>query len=91
MKTIRAALAPIAALLALHSPALMASPETPMPVASGASPKDGVLPEVVVTATRTERQVDEVPASISVLNGSAIATKQRQNVYEALGAPSPWA
>ncbi|BDR10926.1 TonB-dependent receptor [Comamonas thiooxydans] len=84
MKTIRAALTPIAALLALHSPALMASPETPTPVASGASPKDGVLPEVVVTATRTERQVDEVPASISVLNGSAIATKQRQNVYEAL-------
>lgn len=42
------------------------------------------LSEMVVTATRTERPVDEVPASVSVLTEKNLATKNRQNVYDAL-------
>ena len=42
------------------------------------------MPEVVVTATRTERRVDEVTASVSVLTTKALATKNRQNVNDAL-------
>lgn len=42
------------------------------------------LAEMVVTATRTERRIDEVPASVSVLTAKALATKNRQNINEAL-------
>lgn len=42
------------------------------------------MPEVVVTATRTERPVDEVTASVSVLTAKTLATKNRQNVNDAL-------
>ncbi|MDH2915632.1 MAG: TonB-dependent receptor [Gallionella sp.] len=43
-----------------------------------------MLNEVTVTATRTERNVDEVPASVSVLTAKKLKTKNRQNVNDAL-------
>ncbi|MDD2700997.1 MAG: TonB-dependent receptor plug domain-containing protein [Sideroxydans sp.] len=43
-----------------------------------------MLNELTVTATRTERNVDEVPASVSVLTAKKLKTKNRQNVYDAL-------
>lgn len=45
---------------------------------------ESVLSEMVVTATRTERPADEVPASVSVLNEKDLATKSRQNIANAL-------
>lgn len=42
------------------------------------------MPEIVVTATRTERRADEVPASVSVLTAKTLAAKNRQNINEAL-------
>lgn len=45
---------------------------------------ESVLSEMVVTATRTERPADEVPASVSVLNEKDLATKSRQNIAGAL-------
>lgn len=53
-------------------------------VHSPSSAKEGVLSEMVVTATRTERRTDEVPASVSVLTEKTLATKNRQNVNDAL-------
>lgn len=46
--------------------------------------EDHRLDDVVITATRTVRRVDEVPASVSVLTQKDLATKNRQNVFEAL-------
>lgn len=46
--------------------------------------KESMLAEMVVTATRTEWRADEVPASVSALTEKSLATKNRQNVYEAL-------
>lgn len=43
-----------------------------------------MLNEVTVTATRTERNVAEVPASVSVLTAKHLKTKHRQNVEDAL-------
>lgn len=48
------------------------------------SREDHRLDDVVITATRTARRVDEVPASVSVLTTKDLATKNRQNVFEAL-------
>jgi outer membrane receptor protein involved in Fe transport len=42
------------------------------------------LAPMVVTATRTERRADEVPASVSVLTERTLATKNRQNINDAL-------
>lgn len=42
------------------------------------------LPEVVVTATRTERAVDEVPASVSVITGKELARRNLNNLQEYL-------
>lgn len=42
------------------------------------------MPEIVITATRTERRADEVPASVSVLTEKSLATKSRQNINDAL-------
>lgn len=44
----------------------------------------GALKEVVVTATRTERSIYEVPASVNVLTGKTLAAKNRQNIFDAL-------
>lgn len=44
----------------------------------------GSLQQVTVTATRTPRLADEVPASVNVLSAEHLATKHRQNVYDAL-------
>lgn len=46
--------------------------------------KEDFLSEIVVTATRTARRADEVPASVSVLNERDIATKSRQNIANTL-------
>lgn len=43
-----------------------------------------MLNEVTVTATRTERNVADVPASVSVLTAKQLKTKHRQNIFEAL-------
>ncbi|MDP1997351.1 MAG: TonB-dependent receptor [Gallionella sp.] len=52
---------------------------------NNASPKaDYMLDEVTVTATRTERKISDVPASVSVLTAKTLATKNRQNINEAL-------
>jgi len=53
-------------------------------VRAAASPKESMLSEMVVTATRMERPIDEVPASVSVLNEKDLATKSRQNIANAL-------
>lgn len=42
------------------------------------------LAEMVVTATRTERRIDEVPASVSVIGAKDIATQQPQNLADLL-------
>lgn len=42
------------------------------------------LAPMTVTATRIEELADDVPASVSVVTKKAIASKNRQNVYEAL-------
>lgn len=42
------------------------------------------LSEVVVTATRTERRVDEVPASVSVITAKDIALRDLNNLQEYL-------
>lgn len=42
------------------------------------------LAEMVVTATRTERRIDEVPASVSVIGARDIATQQPQYVSDLL-------
>lgn len=42
------------------------------------------LEPITVTATRTGRKVSEVPASVSVLRSSDLATKNRQNINDAL-------
>lgn len=55
---------------------------TPSPIKSLQKMQE--MPEVVITATRTERRVDEVAASVSVLTTKALATKNRQNVNDAL-------
>ncbi len=56
------------------------------PAAAGgrAASEPAELDAVTVTATRTERRVDEVPASVTVLTAKKLATKNRQNVYDAL-------
>lgn len=43
-----------------------------------------MLNEVTVTATRTERNVADVPASVSVLTAKKLKTKHRQNLNDAL-------
>jgi iron complex outermembrane receptor protein len=45
---------------------------------------ESVLSEMVVTATRTERRVDDVPASVSVITAKDIATQQPQHVTDLL-------
>ncbi len=42
------------------------------------------LSEIVVTATRTERRVEEVPASVTVIGRKDIATQQPQNPLDLL-------
>lgn len=42
------------------------------------------LADLVVTATRTERRIDEVPASVSVIDARDIATQQPQNLADLL-------
>jgi len=37
---------------------------------------ESALPEMVVTATRTERRIEDVPASVSVISGRDIATQR---------------
>lgn len=43
-----------------------------------------MLSEVVVTATRTERRVDDVPASVTVITAKDIATQQPQHAADLL-------
>lgn len=45
---------------------------------------DSVLSETVVTATRTERRVDEVPSSVTVIDSRDIAIQQPQHVADLL-------
>lgn len=59
-------------------------PRSYVVIRSNPAVAEGLQSEVVVTATRLERPVDEVPASVSVLTARSLATKSRQNVYEAL-------
>ncbi|WIM04775.1 MAG: TonB-dependent receptor [Candidatus Nitricoxidivorans perseverans] len=42
------------------------------------------MPEMVVTATRTERRVDDVPASVSVITAKDIATQRPQHIADLL-------
>ncbi len=54
-------------------------------VNAGVPPQRGEVPlAVTVTATRTERPIDEVPVSVSVLNEKELTTKSRQNIANAL-------
>lgn len=43
-----------------------------------------ILPDVVVTATRTEQQVDKVPASVTVLQGEDLQERHQDNLGEVL-------
>lgn len=45
---------------------------------------DSVLSEMVVTATRTERRVDEVPANVSVIGAKDVAQRNINNVQDLL-------
>ena len=45
---------------------------------------DARLEEMVVTATRTERPIDEVPASVNVIDARDIATQQPRNLADLL-------
>jgi iron complex outermembrane receptor protein len=50
--------------------------------------KDVELKEVSVTATRTERKTEDVPASVSVIGKEKIQNKPMLNLYDALqGVP----
>lgn len=42
------------------------------------------LPDIVVTATRTEQQVTKVPASVTVLQGEDLQERHQDNLGEAL-------
>jgi iron complex outermembrane receptor protein len=53
-------------------------------VHSPSSARESTLTEMMVTATRTERNPDEVPASVSVITAKDIATQQRQHVTDLL-------
>lgn len=64
-------------------PAALESPRAPLEKSSTAAP-DSLLSEVVVTATRTERPVDEVPASVSVITSKGIAQRNLNNLQEYL-------
>lgn len=52
--------------------------------ANPGSRNDHRLADVVVTATRTERRVDDVPASVSVISARDIATQQATAVSDLL-------
>ena len=45
---------------------------------------ESMLSEMVVTATRTERRVDDVPASVTVITAKDIATQQPQHAADLL-------
>ncbi|MGB9873669.1 MAG: TonB-dependent receptor, partial [Hydrogenobacter sp.] len=53
-------------------------------VLSGALAKEVQLEEVSVTATRTERKTEEVPASVSVVGKEKLKEKPMFNLYDAL-------
>lgn len=50
----------------------------------GSGHSENVLPEMVVTATRTERWVEDVPASVTVVGRKDIATQQVQSPLDLL-------
>lgn len=53
-------------------------------VRAAASATERPLAEVVVTATRTEQRLEDVPASVSVIGRKDIATQQPQHVSDLL-------
>ncbi|HUW49439.1 MAG TPA: TonB-dependent receptor [Sulfuricella sp.] len=52
--------------------------------AAAAARKSALLPEVVVTATKTEREITDVPASVSVIDARDIARQQPRKTEELL-------
>lgn len=50
----------------------------------GSGQSDNALPAIVVTATRTERRIDEVPASVSLITAQDIHRQQLIKVEDAL-------
>jgi iron complex outermembrane receptor protein len=53
-------------------------------VTAASSSGETTLPEMVVTATRTERRIDDVPASVTVIGSKDIATQQPQHAADLL-------
>lgn len=54
------------------------------PEAAAAARQSALLPEVVVTATKTEREITDVPASVSVISAKDIARQQPRKTEELL-------
>ena len=52
--------------------------------AAGTTDEVYALPDVVVTATRTEEQVTKVPASVTVVKGEDLEERHESNLGEAL-------
>lgn len=63
----------------LSSPAAHAQAVTP---ASAASVTEPTLKDITVTATRTERRVDDVPATVTVTPGSAIERSGARDIKD---------
>lgn len=51
---------------------------------AGANEKDATLETVVVTGTRTEQPIEEVPANVSVINEEDIKNSNAKNIVELL-------
>ena len=77
-----------ATLLPLHAQAQTQAPES-LPVAPGApaspaTPDSGAhqIEEVVVTATKRERALRDIPESITAFNGGTLETQGKQNMID---------
>lgn len=67
------------------SPDAVKIEKTPAAPAGKVNPAEGAeLTPVTVTATRTERRIDDVPASVTVIAAKEIATQQPQQVADLL-------
>lgn len=78
----------LCAAILVPSSAAMAQRAGGPPTGTAASDDDGALAEIVVTAERRSSKIDEVPATIAVLSGSAIQDRKIDSMSEALAAVS---
>jgi outer membrane receptor protein involved in Fe transport len=65
-------------------PALLLA-ASPLPLALAAEPADTVLEEVIVTGTLREQALEEVPASVTVLDARTLQEAGQQHLQDVLG------